>query len=195
MKVSPFSRFDGQEFRDALASTYERVEIALERIRNAPFDMTSLYVGHSGGKDSVVVRDLVDAIERDHAFTIPTVHNTKPAGVKNEVHPLTREFLYGLPRVITYCPLDSHKDLNLKVQIDGTRRSEFDRSNGRAVDVVIDGEQVSRIDMPVYIPNGLFGQSFIYPIVDWTDVEVWAYIYLYQVQYSPEYDLEETWAK
>jgi 3'-phosphoadenosine 5'-phosphosulfate sulfotransferase (PAPS reductase)/FAD synthetase len=77
--------------------------------------------------------------------------------------------------------------LGYKTQIDGTRIAEHDRSNGRAVDVVIDGKQVSRKELPLYLENGLFGLNFVYPIYDWSDAEVWAAIAHYDIPFSEEY--------
>lgn len=187
---APFQLFPPAEFNAARERVPALIEAAIARVREAPFNLSKAYVGHSGGKDSVLVRYIVD-----HAigYDFPTVHTTKPAGVQNEVHVLTREFLYSMDRCIFYVPLDRCESLRtafgFETQIDGTRRSEHDRSNGRAVDVVIDGKPVSRINMPMYLENGLFGLNFIYPIVDWTDIEVWAAIHDLAIDYSPEYEV------
>jgi len=178
-----FIGVDPAEFLAAQSEVPAKVATAVQRIKNMPFAIESTYVGHSGGKDSVLVRYLAD-LAIDY---LPTVHSTKPEGVPNEVHPLTREFLYEQPRVITYSPLDLMPSLGYKTQIDGTRIAEHDRSNGRAVDVVIDGKQVSRKELPLYLENGLFGLNFVYPIYDWSDAEVWAAIAHYDIPFSEEY--------
>lgn len=190
MLTKIINQFDPKEWHAAVASSPARVEKALEFLYQNLIAFEA-YVGHSGGKDSVVVQFLADKIlaGATRVPMIPTLHTTKPPGEPNEVHELTRLFLYSQDREITYLPLRLLGQYPHKQQIDGTRRSEFDRSNGRAVDVVIDGKEVSRKDMPQVIQNGLFGKSFLYPIVDWTDCEVWATIFANNIPYSPEYDL------
>lgn len=183
----PFEQFGIDALVATATGMQGKIQEAVDRILESPFPMNKAYVGHSGGKDSIVVRWLADLAEQKAGIVIPTVHSTKPPGVPNEVHELTRLFLYQQDRVITYAPLDKLNTLGYSVQIDGTRRAEFDRTNGRAVDVVIDGQQVNREHMPMYIPNGLFGLSFIYPIVDWSDLEVWSVIYQHQIPFSDEY--------
>jgi 3'-phosphoadenosine 5'-phosphosulfate sulfotransferase (PAPS reductase)/FAD synthetase len=184
--AKPFAKFDHAEFSEALINVPHLVDQAIERLRNSPFDQEHLFLGHSGGKDSILVTYLADL-----AFgfeEIPIIHNPKPTGVENQVHPLTQEFLYRLAakRNILYSPTIPEW---FKVQIDGTRIVEWTREDGRSVDIIKDGQSVSRKDMTLYMEHGLFDRSFIYPIFDWQDVEVWAAIYRYSIPYSPEYDL------
>ena len=140
-----------------------------------------VYIGHSGGKDSVAITRLVDTALPDHGMLI--VHTPKPG----EVVPATVDFLYGLRRPVLYCPKEHHKGLGFKVQIDGTRRAEHSRTDGRSTNLVMDGNDVSRDHMPLYVKNGLFGLDFIFPIFDWTDEEVWAYILTNEIPFSEEY--------
>lgn len=168
------------------------VEEAKKRIKHAPFDFDGMYVGHSGGKDSVLVRWLVDQALGDKGKSMLTVHTPKPAGVRNAVHQATKEFLYSLNRPVLYLPVDAdHKQFGLKTQIDGTRMAEAARRDGRDVGVVVRGKERSRADMPLYLEDGLFNLQFIYPIFDWTDLQVWSAIFLYQIPFSDEYHDEE----
>jgi 3'-phosphoadenosine 5'-phosphosulfate sulfotransferase (PAPS reductase)/FAD synthetase len=75
----------------------------------------------------------------------------------------------------------------LLTQIDGTRRAEASRRDGRDVGVIIGGQEVSRTETPLYLEKGMFGRNFIYPIYDWTDEQVWATILLYSLPISREY--------
>lgn len=174
-----------RDFDQATDNLPQLVSNARSVLLNSPFPDTGAYVGHSGGKDSVVVRWLVDQIHPEY----PTLHNTKYDGTYNAVHPATRDFMYYLStkRIINFAPLHADMGPAYAVQIDGTRQSEYNRDDGRSVDVVIDGKPVSRKDMPAYIPNGLFGKSFVYPIYDWSDTEVWACIIQNEIQFSEEY--------
>lgn len=142
--------------------------------------LDALYIGTSGGKDSVVIRHLArQAFDR----WLPIVHTPKP-GV---THLETVKFLYEMDEPIIYCPARYHHTLGLKTQIDGTRRSEFSRTDGRSTDVVIDGQNVSRENMPRVIRNGLFGLNFMFPILEWSDEEVWAHIILNEIHFTCEY--------
>lgn len=180
-----------EDLRSALCRVDSLVTEAVFRIRNAPclnvpgFDLTKAVVGHSGGKDSVLVRYLTDlAFGYD---TVKTVHTTKPSHVENAVHPLTRDFLYSMDRPILYVGLAQQKNLGLKVQIDGTRIAEHTREDGRSIDVVVDGKSVSRTQLKLYMENGLLGLDFVYPIYDWSDAEVWATILSKGIAFSREY--------
>lgn len=150
---------------------------ALHIINNAPFEKEGMYVGHSGGKDSVVVHYLAT---QALGPAVLSYHN-----VKQETHPLTTEFLTGVPN-ITY--LQEGEFPPLPTQIDGTRVSEHNRQDGRSVDFVLGGKNVSRTQLTQYVENGLFGKNFVYPIYNWTDEQVWAYIRFRNLKYSKEYD-------
>lgn len=139
-----------------------------------------LYRGHSGGKDSVVIHHLCDLA---YARSIPTIHTPKP-GV---THPKTVEFLYSRPFPIQYVPKECHKDLGYNTQVDGSRRDEYNRTNGRSTHIVVQGKEVSREFMTMFVENGLFGLNFVYPICFWTNEDVWAYIYHNQLEISDEY--------
>jgi 3'-phosphoadenosine 5'-phosphosulfate sulfotransferase (PAPS reductase)/FAD synthetase len=180
----PLQQFSAEQIEAALSRVPFLVEQAVGRLINAPYDRSSMYLGHSGGKDSVLVCYLAE-----QAFgNLPIIHNTKPTGVENAVHPLTQKFLYGLDKVVTYMPLKAEMPPELLTQIDGTRMSEWNREDGRSVDVIKDGKSVSRTELELYMTNGLFGRNFVYPIFDWSDAEVWAAIHYLAIPYSPEYE-------
>jgi len=140
------------------------------------------YIGTSGGKDSVVIMWLSDMVED---APLPVVHTPKP-GV---THPKTLEFLYKMTanRRILFCPARDHASLGYDTQIDGTRISEYNRTDGRSTDFVRNGQNVSRLEMTMWVPNGLFGLNFVYPIYDWEDVHVWACIIKHNIPFSEEY--------
>jgi 3'-phosphoadenosine 5'-phosphosulfate sulfotransferase (PAPS reductase)/FAD synthetase len=183
---TPFAKFDKEEFDHACSEVPKLVLEAVRRIEHHPFKHEELFIGHSGGKDSVTVTYLTDlALGKG---SLPLIHNPKPTGIPNAVHPLTQQFLYTLAseRPILYSPdIPDH----CQTQIDGTRISEWTREDGRSVDIIKDGESVSRRNMTLYMEHGLFNRNFIYPIYDWEDIDVWAAIYVYNIPYSPEYDL------
>jgi 3'-phosphoadenosine 5'-phosphosulfate sulfotransferase (PAPS reductase)/FAD synthetase len=159
--------------------------VALERIRKALNKFgTSLYLGHSGGKDSAVIYHLATKVY----FDITVVHNPKP-----DVHSDTILYLYELAqnRPVHFVPsVKMPQTISLygwRCQIDGTRIAEYTRTD-RSTDLIVDGQSVSRETMTESVDAGIYGLSMLYPIYDWTDEEVWEYIKLSNIPVSKEYD-------
>lgn len=142
-------------------------------------------VGHSGGKDSVLVRALADLAGFG---SLDTVHNPKLEG-SNAVHAHTRELLYEMAtfRPVMHIPAHAMAKSGYQLQIDGTRRQEATRTDGRSTDIVCNGQSMNRAQMPMLVPRGLFDMTFFYPIVDWTDAQVWAAIAYLEIPFSREY--------
>ena len=142
-------------------------------------------VGHSGGKDSVLVRALADLAGFG---SLDTVHNPKLEG-SNAVHAHTRELLYEMAtfRPVMHIPAHAMAKSGYQLQIDGTRRQEATRTDGRSTDIVCNGQSVNRAQMPMLVPRGLFDMTFFYPIVEWTDAQVWAAIAYLEIPFSREY--------
>ena len=175
--------FTDEEWDEATEDSERKITNALRLLRQQPFGEEGLYLGHSGGKDSVVIQWLAHTIWP----TLLVVHTPKSTG-RNATHPLTKDFLYRRSFPVLYLPSDAESPLVLTTQIDGTRISEFDRTDGRSTDVVIDGVSTSREFLQPYVRNGLFERNYIYPIYDWKDVDVWVCIDLNRIPYSSEYD-------
>lgn len=171
---------DRDELATAMAGASNKVQISLYHYTQIHWTRLKPYVGTSGGKDSVVIQWLSRQVH-----DLPTVHTPKP-GV---THPKTLEFLYQqcAKQAIMFCPSHAHANLKYDTQIDGTRIAEFDRTDGRSTDFVRDGQNVSRLEMTMWVPNGLFGLNFVYPIYDWSDAEVWACIFRFYIPFSEEY--------
>lgn len=187
MKVTTLAQCLAQEDIDEQAfgkSVKTIIQLELETIdamqKMPPEWRSGLYLGHSGGKDSVVIHDLA---RRAFDFNVPVVHTPKP----RDTHPETVKFLYRLPFPVQYVPKEFHKDLGYKVQIDGSRRGEYNRTNGRSTHIVVQGKEVSREYMAMFVENGLFGLNFVYPICFWSNEDVWAYIYMHELEISDEY--------
>lgn len=176
--------FSLPSFLSCLEYLPTKIDQATDRIRNSPFDLSSTYVGHSGGKDSVLVHWLANRVQE-----LPVVHTPKYGSMNNAVHPLTAKFLYEQDFVIQYVPASKHSSLNFKTQIDGTRIAEADRTDGRSTTFVRNGTAYPRTELTEYVENSLFGLNFIYPIYDWSDLEVWTAILSKEIPFSPEYCL------
>ena len=147
--------------------------------------MEEMCVGHSGGKDSVLVRALADLAGFG---SLDTVHNPKLEG-SNAVHAHTRELLYEMAtfRPVMYIPARAMAKSGYRLQIDGTRRQEATRTDGRSTDIVCNGQSMNRAQMPMLVLRGLFDMTFFYPIVEWTDAQVWAAIAYLEIPFSREY--------
>ena len=147
--------------------------------------MEEMCVGHSGGKDSVLVRTLADLAGFG---SLDTVHNPKLEG-SNAVHAHTRELLYEMAtfRPVMHIPAHAMAKSGYQLQIDGTRRQEATRTDGRSTDIVCNGQSMNRAQMPMLVPRGLFDMTFFYPIVEWTDAQVWAAIAYLEIPFSREY--------
>jgi 3'-phosphoadenosine 5'-phosphosulfate sulfotransferase (PAPS reductase)/FAD synthetase len=177
-----------------------KVDSALQLIRDAKNKFGSgLFLGHSGGKDSTVVLHLTSQVIKPHELTI--VHNVKPLLNETEddvakltaMHELTLQFLYkmvGTKYEVQF--MHSSKMPNwiaknmLKCQIDGARRSEWNRP-GKSSEIIVNGEKISRKDMPSFVERGIFDLSMLYPIYDWTDDDVFDYLHENEIPMSQEY--------
>jgi len=172
-----------EDFEQALESMPERVLMTLGQLTSTPPDfILGLYVGTSGGKDSVVVHHLAKLSVLGRSIQ-QVLHTAKP-GI---THPETLKFLYSRNYPILFVPKGCPMPRGLKTQIDGTRALEYSRTDGRSTDLVVGGKTMSRQDMPMFVDDGLFGMNFIFPIYDWTDAQVWAYIMINGIEYSDEY--------
>lgn len=175
-----------------------KIEISLDRIARAynRFGNT-LFIGNSGGKDSCVILHLAQQIYPN----ITIVHNVKPllgtsgdpVAALTEQHPKTLEFMYtSLCRhnsvIFTHSSLMPEwlNKTGFKCQIDGARRSEWDRP-GKSSNIIVNGQNVNRKDMPDFVETGIFGMSLVYPIVDWTDDDVFEYLVTNNIPFSDEY--------
>lgn len=162
---------------------------AVNIIKNAisDFRLSRIYVGHSGGKDSCVINHLTELAVESLDYRV--VHTPKANGT----HPDTLEFLYYqvcLKQKVDFVPFHEMeqyiRENYLKCQIDGTRRSEFDRGE-KSTTVIVDGVDVSREDMSEKVDKGIFGLTLVYPIYDWTDEEVFQYLADNNLPISHEY--------
>ena len=166
-----------------ILTLHDKVQESLELIRNYHRKWGNrMFVGHSGGKDSCVVHHLARQV---HLFG--TVHNPK-----DEVVPETRNFLYQLSMrcPINFVPKQHMPDFltrnNLKLQIDGSRQAEWNRES-RSTNIIAGGKEVNRKEMQPFVTGGVFGLNILYPIVYWTDADVWRYIKLHNIKVSDEY--------
>ena len=181
-KIEPSEVFDisGIAIQTLIGETCRRFKMLKPLCK-----MEEMCVGHSGGKDSVLVRALADLAGFG---SLDTVHNPKLEG-SNAVHAHTRELLYEMAtfRPVMHIPAHAMAKSGYRLQIDGTRRQEATRTDGRSTDIVCNGQSVNRAQMPMLVSRGLFDMTFFYPIVEWTDAQVWAAIAYLEIPFSREY--------
>lgn len=174
-----------------------KVDIAIGRIQQA-FELNPrLISGHSGGKDSVVIHDLIDRSGIDVFATIhspkPLINNCTQEELSTAMYLETLEFLYetvSVERPITILPRymtqEWLRENEITCQIDGSRLVEYTRTD-KSGNIIVDGENVSRLNMTEYVENGIFGLNLCYPIFDWTDEDVFDHITKYNLPISEEY--------
>jgi 3'-phosphoadenosine 5'-phosphosulfate sulfotransferase (PAPS reductase)/FAD synthetase len=118
-------------------------------------------IGFSGGKDSRCILDMARDLY-PHIITIHNGHTGEDPGDEDGVlciHPPKAE---NAPAF--------HKLVDIKGQIDGTRRDEDDY-------VMIDGVDIHRSKMTgPFASGGIWGLEVCFPIWDWTEEEVYFYL-------------------
>jgi 3'-phosphoadenosine 5'-phosphosulfate sulfotransferase (PAPS reductase)/FAD synthetase len=181
----------------------DKLNAALARLEyiKRKFPPATVYMGHSGGKDSAVILSLMNRVFGEHKFNI--VHNVKPMlGTSDnpvdrltEMHPDTLVYFYAYVcrnnKVTSMLSIHMPgwvREKGLLCQVDGARRSEATRA-GKSSNIIVNGENVNRANMPEFVENGMFDISFSYPILDWEDDDVFDYLIENGITLSKEYEV------
>jgi len=134
-----------------------------------------IFVAYSGGKDSKVILHLAQQAAAPMRATVISIHNSHP------------DEKCDLPNgcVIIKEPKSNFveflKYVEVTAQIDGTRTDEEEKT------VIFNSEVIPRKDIPnEFNPKGVFGLEIYYPILYWTEKEVWNYIKQHELMTEEE---------
>jgi phosphoadenosine phosphosulfate reductase len=167
---------------------YNKVDIAIERIKQYEPE-EGYYVAFSGGKDSVVITDLVKkaGVKYDAHYNITGVDPPELFYFIRDVH----------PDVVRHRPEMTMWALIVKKMMPPTRLIRYccaylkeGRGQGRVVVTgVRKSESLKRSKRNVYEQStGNKKTYFLHPIIDWTENDVWEYIRSNNVAYCSLYD-------
>lgn len=170
----------------------DKVKIAIDRIKYfEPKDGSGYYVAFSGGKDSIVIKDLVikAQVKYDIHFNFTTVDSPELLKyIRNyhsdvQVH-RPKESMFQLivrkkmppTRIIRYCCeklKENTEGQDGRVIITGVRWQEsYKRSKRRMFEAC--KKKATRY--------------FLHPIIDWSEGDVWEYIHANKIPYCCLYD-------
>lgn len=151
-------------YLEAEASITAREDAAIWRLRHLKLDMRCSFIAHSGRKDSTAMAALVERAFPAQAFMY--AHET------SVVHnPKLLEHVYQLNRFVLHVPPNQWSRMaeGFTVQFSGARA------------------QWHGDDLPLDIAKGSLGMHCVYPIYDWTDEDVWAYLITRNLRFSETY--------
>lgn len=143
------------------------------------------YVGFSGGKDSVVLLDIVKRAKVKHEtfYNITTIE-----------HPETLEFVKSFPEITFLEPKNTIDELIIKKGFPPLRTIRYcttelkvKHGRDRLKLLGIRAEESKR--RAALEPLKLDGKDrYIFPLFDWTTADIWQYIGKYNLRYNPLYD-------
>ena len=166
----------------------DKVKIAIDRLKQFEPE-EGYYLAFSGGKDSVTIKALADmaGVKYDAHYNLTTVDPPELVRFIKDKHPdviidKPEKTMWqlivenGTPptRLMRYCcrVLKEGGGAGRRV-LTGVRKAESNnRKNRRLVEVCMQDDT----------------KTYLHPIIDWTDVEVWEFIKGYNVPYCELYD-------
>jgi phosphoadenosine phosphosulfate reductase len=175
---------------NGLFGKIDKVAIALERINMfVPRDGSGYYLAFSGGKDSIVVKDLMirSCVKFDAHQNITTVDAPELLRYVRKYHPdvilerpktsmfkLIVKKMMPPTRLVRYCCAElKEKGGDGRVVVTGVRWAESNKRKLRQLYEVCKKSST---------------KHYLHPIIDWSDEEVWEYIRSNKLPYCSIYD-------
>jgi len=165
----------------------DKVGIAIERLKTFE-PPEGYYLAFSGGKDSVVIKELanISGVKYDSNYNLTTIDPPELVQFIKKEHPdvainkpersfFTELLINGVPtRTQRWCcRLLKERGGSGRIVVTGIRKEEsFNRSKRKMV-------ESCRADI---------SKRFLHPIIDWTKKDVWTFIKDYKVPYCSLYD-------
>ncbi len=187
-RMEPWNPYRGY----AAGTLGDKVRLAVGRIQKVA-QLGAIYVGHSGGKDSDAVMRLTEMATGPYSqhLVVHTMKDIVPLEDRGHLaDKMARKDSPGANRMFMVPASDMQdfiRSTQVVAQVDGTRRDEFSRTDGRSTNLIVDGVEQSREEMTDFTKEGLFGIAFCFPIYDWSEVEVYKFLAVEGVQISPSY--------
>ena len=181
---------------ETLFGTMDKVAIAIERLRMFE-PPEGYYLAFSGGKDSIVIKELakMSGVKHDSHYSVTTIdppelvqfikrHHGDVEWERPEMPFLKKLVTHGFPQRHRRwcCELYKENGGNNRCVITGIRRAEsYQRGNRKLFEHCYTGGYKSK------------NKTFVNPIIDWKDVDVWEFIRERQLPYCSLYD--EGWKR
>lgn len=178
---------------NTLFGVRDKVQIAIERLKQFEPE-EGYYVAFSGGKDSIVVKDLVtkSGVKAEFHFN----RSMEPPEVIYYIREHHKDVIWhypkltmwqlivknGMPptRIARYCcreMKENDETAKGRLVVTGVRREESTQRKGRKMVEQCRNDNSKR---------------FLHPIIDWSEDEVWQYIHDNKLQYCSIYDEGQT---
>lgn len=195
----------------------DRVEVAIERIKTFE-PKEGYYLAFSGGKDSVVVKALMDmaGVKYDAHYNITSVDPPELVRFIKEYHPdVARDYprdkdgkvvtmwnLIGKNRIpptrlVRYCCASLKESQGEgRFNVTGVRKAESVRRAATRAGLELSDTKTRRrerydvdnIDEEMLRTCQLKRQRVLNPIIDWSTEDVWEFIHEYNIPYCSLYD-------
>lgn len=178
--------------QDLFLGTVDKVEIAIARLRQFE-PPEGFYLAFSGGKDSVVIRELANmsGVKYDAHYNLTTIdppeliyfirkHHPDVQIDKPEIPLLRKLSIKGFPRRQGRWCCEEYKERGGigRLVVTGVRKKESPgRKNRRMVEICYKDTT----------------KSFLHVIIDWTEKEVWEFIKSFSIPYCKLYN--EGWRR